>query len=466
MSSASGASEPDRLFVDYFQLAAVNILSNLMVPLAGLISVAFLGHLTELQYLAGVALATILFNYLYHALGFLRMSTTGVVAQAVGRNDTAAALSVALRNGAIALLLGVLVLVLHRPLGHLGLALLQATPEVKAAALEYFNARIWGAPIALFNFVLVGWLLGLKRGGRVLAMTATATATHVALDYLTIVRWGWGSAGAGLSVAASQYVMCGLGLGLSAREIPWGQLHALLPAAIAGRALQATLSLNRDLFARTLVVETTFSAFTGLSATLGTAVLTENALLLEVVTLAVYFIDGLSFATETVAGIAHGSGARDRLRAIATVAAGTSVLLGLGFAAAFVMFPEALFGILTNHQEVTGPMAVYARWLLPLLGLGSLAFMLDGYFLGLAEGKALRDAMVAAALVGFAPLAAAAWHWHSSHLLWLALCVFMGVRAAILGIRLLQTLAPATSQDATDKSAADDTLAREAVGPL
>ena len=258
------------------------------------------------------------------------MSTTGVVAQAIGRDDEAAALSIALRNGAIALALGTVILTLHRPLGTWGLMLLSAPAEVKAAALDYFNARIWAAPVALFNFVLIGWLLGLKKGTRVLAMTATATAVHVLLDYFAVVRWGWGSAGAGFSAAVGQYVVCVLGLTLSLRDIPRERLGGLLSAIANWQAARETLALNRDLFFRTIFTKSTFSAFTALSASLGTEVLAENALLLEVVTLAIYFIDGPCFATETFAGIAHGRGAREQLRRIVWVAAGTSLLLGLG----------------------------------------------------------------------------------------------------------------------------------------
>ncbi|MEO0947473.1 MAG: guanitoxin biosynthesis MATE family efflux transporter GntT [Cyanobacteria bacterium J06641_5] len=441
MSAATPSVLRDRFLVDYFQLAAVNVISNLMVPLAGLIGVAFLGHLSDLSDLAGVALASILFSYLYHALSFLRMSTTGVVAQAIGRDDEAAALSIALRNGAIALILGVVVLACHRPLGHWGLMLLSAPADVKVAALDYFNARIWAAPVALFNFVLIGWLLGLKKGTRVLVMTATATAVHVLLDYFAIARWGWGSAGAGFSAAVSQYVVFGLGLVLSLQEIAWGQVRALLPEIVNWQAARETLLLNRDLFFRTIFTKSTFSAFTALSATLGTEVLAENALLLEVVTLAIYFIDGPCFATETFAGIAHGRGAREQLRRIVQVAAGTCLLLGLSFALAFVLFPRTLFGLLTDHQEITDAIALYTHWLVPLLVLGSLAFMLDGYFLGLAEGRALRNAVIIASLGGFAPLAIAAWHWHNVHLLWGALCAFMGVRAIVLGSQLGPSLA-------------------------
>ncbi len=127
----------------FYQLAIVNILSNMMTPLAGLISMAFLGHLTEIRYLAGIALATVLFNYLYIGFFFLRMGTTGVTAQALGRDDREGMLLVGLRNGFIALALGGFVLVLQYPLRELAFALLNGTPEVKAAGIAYFNTRIW-----------------------------------------------------------------------------------------------------------------------------------------------------------------------------------------------------------------------------------------------------------------------------------------------------------------------------------
>lgn len=134
-------------FLRYFwQLAIVNILSNLMVPLAGLMDVAFLGHLAEIRHLAGVALATVLFNYIYWTFGFLRMGTTGMTAQAIGREDREAVLLIGLRNGTLALGLGLAILVLQQPLRAIGFALLSATPEVKAAGQAYYNALIWGAP--------------------------------------------------------------------------------------------------------------------------------------------------------------------------------------------------------------------------------------------------------------------------------------------------------------------------------
>ena len=281
----------------FFRLASVNILSNLMVPLAGLVNVAFLGHLVEIRHLAGVALATVLFNYIYWTFGFLRMGTTGMTAQAVGRSDHEAVLLTGLRNGVLALGLGLAILVLQHPLRELGFALLSAAPEVKSSGLAYYNTLIWGAPATLLNFVLLGWFLGREQGGRVLVLSAVGNGANVALGYLFIVRWGWESAGAGLSTAASQYLMLLVGMILVCRELRFGQVQAIAGRILDPLALRAAFALNGDIFVRTFALVSTFALFTNLSSVLGTVVLATNTLLLQVVTLAAYFIDGLAFAT-------------------------------------------------------------------------------------------------------------------------------------------------------------------------
>jgi multidrug resistance protein, MATE family len=176
----------------FFRLAVVNILSNLMVPLAGLMDVAFLGHLSEIRHLAGVTLATVLFNYIYWTFGFLRMGTTGITAQAVGRDDQEAIALIGLRHGVLALGIGFIILLLQQPLSWLGFALLRASPEVKAAGQDFYNALIWGAPATLINFVLVGWFLGRGQSGKVLLLSAVNGAANVALDYLLMGKYrGW-----------------------------------------------------------------------------------------------------------------------------------------------------------------------------------------------------------------------------------------------------------------------------------
>jgi MATE family multidrug resistance protein len=424
----------------FFRLAIVNVLSNLMVPLAGLLSVAFLGHLSEIRHLAGVTLATVLFNYIYRTLGFLRMGTTGVTAQAVGRNDSEAALLTGLRNGVLALGLGMLLLVLQVPLREIGFALLSAAPDVKAAGQAYYDARIWAAPATLLNFVLIGWFLGREQSGRVLLLSLIGNGVNILLDYWLIVRCGWESAGAGLATTFSQYAMAIAGLSMVLLEIELKDLRAALPHLLDAGALYRTLTLNGNIFIRTLAFLSTFSVFTSLSSLMGTITLSQNALLLQVITLAVYIIDGLAYATESLTGIFKGQGVQEPLRSLVWLAGGSSLLIGLSCAGLFVMFPESLFSLLTNHSEVIRTIDREVIWLLPVLGFGSLAFMLDGYFLGLAEGATLRNAALIASVFGFAPLATLAWQQHSSTLLWLGMTVFMAARVILLGLQVPRTL--------------------------
>jgi len=425
----------------FWRLAIVNVISNLMVPLASLVDVAFLGHLTEIRYLAGVAIATVLFNYIYWTFGFLRMGTTGLTAQARGRGEDDVVVLTLLRNSAIALFIGVIILLLQQPLREIGFALLQADPEVLEAGRAYYNALIWGAPATLLNFVLLGWFLGREQGKQVLLLSLISKSVNIVLDYLFIVRLGQSSAGAGAATAISQVVTLAVGLFLVYRELrsrfpEKRSLKQLVAQIWELSALKKIFSLNQDILIRTLALVSTFAVFTNLSAVMGTKVLAGNTLLLQVVTLAAYFIDGIAFATESIAGNLQGKGAKAQLLPLVKLAGSTSLIAGLSFAAVFTLFPQALFGLLTSHEDVIAQISNYLWWLFPILGFGSIAYMLDGYFLGLTAGKILRKSTLIAALVGFAPMAIAAWYWQINHLLWLALALFMVTRSITLSLKI------------------------------
>jgi MATE family multidrug resistance protein len=422
------------------RLAIVNILSNLMVPLAGLIDVAFLGHLSEIHYLAGVALATVIFNYIYWTFNFLRISTTGMTAQAMGRGDQDAVLLIGLRHSLLALAIALIILLLQIPLRSIGFALLSATPDVKASGQAYYDALIWGAPANLMGFVLIGWFLGRAQGLKVLMLSLVSSGGNVLLDYWLIVRWGWGSAGAGWATAVSQYCMVGVGIVLIIQEIRWPQVRSILSQVLDAIALKAAFTLNGEIMVRTLALVTTFSLFTNLSSALGTDILTANTILLQVITLAAYFIDGIAFATESFAGRFHGSGKTGELGQLVRLSGTASFGLGLLFAVVFIGFPAPLFGLLTHHSQILDRLRQYAPWLLPVLGFGSLAYMLDGYFVGLTQGRILRTSSLLATLLGFVPMALIAWFLQNSHLLWFSISLFMAARVATLGIRVPATL--------------------------
>lgn len=426
----------DSFWASFLRLAGVNILSNLLVPLAGLLDVAFLGNLADIRHLAGVAIATVLFNYIYWTFGFLRMGTTGTTAQAVGRGDADEVLLTGLRGGAIALVVGLGILLLQAPLRELGFMLLSAAPEIKLAGRDYYNAMIWGAPATLLNLVWMGWYLGRGRGREVLLLSAVSNGVNVVLNYWLIVRLGWASTGAGAATALSQYVMLAVALGLLSREVSWVQVRAVFPKVWNAAALKSLVLLNGNIVIRTFALITTFALFTNLSAAMGATVLAANTLLLQVVTLAAYFIDGLAFATETYAGKFHGAGEGDRLQALAKLSGGLSLALGLAIALLFALLPQPLFRLLTHHGYVLDGVRQSVWWLLPLLGFGSIAYMLDGYFLGITAGNVLRNSSLVSSLLGFAPVAAIAWQTQSNPLLWLALTCFMAARVVTLGLAL------------------------------
>jgi MATE family multidrug resistance protein len=423
----------------FYRLAVVNVLSNLTEPLAGLIGIAFLGHLTEIRYLAGVSLATILFNYIYENSLFLRISTTALTAQAVGRNDQEAILQTFLRNGFIALVLGVLIFILQYPIGALGFTLLNGSPEVESIGLAYFNARIWGAPAVLLNFVIIGWFLGREQSGKVLLLTAIGNAANIVLNYFSIMRWDLGSTGAGLSQAISEYLTLLVGMLLASRCIEWQELRTAVRQFWNWSAFESTFILNSDVLVKSLIYMSAWTIFFNLSATFGTEILAENTLLQQVVFLIMFLVDGIGFTTETLTGNFKGQSANDQLLPLLQISLLTSLLLAVTASGACILLPETVFGLLTNHTEVIQPIKRYVPWLLVVLSCFSIAWILEGYFTGLAKGQSLRNASFAAILLGFAPVAVWAWLAHSNHLLWLATSALMATRVVILGVQLPQT---------------------------
>ncbi|GAA6614884.1 guanitoxin biosynthesis MATE family efflux transporter GntT [Scytonema sp. NUACC26] len=429
----------DNHYPRFFQQLPANILSNLMVPLATIFSTAFLGHLQEIHYLAGVALAGNLLSFLFLLLVSLRMGTTGLTAQAVGREDREEILLIGLRNSMLALWLGIALIILQYPLQILGLAWINADPDVIAAAINYFNAYIWGSPAILINLVLLGWFLGREKNGTVLLLSFMSSAVNIALDYLLVVQWNYASTGAGISATISQYLILLLGLILVFQEVSWQEVRALAGKIWQPEALKSTFTLNNNIFINNLIFFLAMVIFNYQGVGLGTTTYTENALLLEIVYLNAFLAEGVGFGVETLSGNSTGKGTDEQLAPLVSIAVVTSLLMGIALAGFAILFPNTLFGLFTNHSEVTELVSIYVFWLLPILGLTSIAFVLEAYFLGLTEGETVRNVSLVAFVIGFAPTIFTAYHFHSNHILWLALCLFLAARIVGFGVHLPRT---------------------------
>lgn len=442
MQTLPTADSPRATRRRFFRLTFINILSTITVPLVGLVDTAMLGHLPEIRFLAGVALGTVLFDYVYWTLGFLRMGTTGTVAQAFGRGDRREVHLLLHRALTLALALGAAILVLQVPLRELGFGLLSGATEVEQAGRAYFNARIWGAPATLCNFVLVGWFLGRAQSRQVLAMTVVGNLSNIVFNYIFIIRLQMAAAGAGLATTMAQYLMLAVGVALFAAQgerEPWS-----LPQMLDRRRLGELIRLNRDILVRTLCLVTAFALFTNYSSMLGTAVLAANSILLRVLLLAAYLIDGAAYAAESMAGILLGRRDSAGLRRLSRLALASGAAFAVLVLAAVFAAPRFMLGTLTSHQDLVELSLRYAPWLIPTLLLGGLAYMYDGLYLGLTAGKALRNSMLISLLVFFLPPALLSVRAESNHLLWAAMVLFMAGRTVTLGLgypRLLRRLA-------------------------
>lgn len=431
----------------FYRLSSVGVLSNMMVPLAGLVDTAFLGHLTDIRHLAGVILGSILFDYLYRVLKFLRSSTNALTSQAVGKDDHKAILLAGLRSGLIALGIGLIIVLLQYPLQKIGFMILTGSPEVEASGFDYFSGRIWGSPAVLLNFVLIGWFLGREKNSIVLLMSLMGNGSNVLLDYVMIYKWGWASMGAGIATAISQYLCLLVGLIAICFTIQWNTLGKALEELFDWVALKEAIALKGNIFVRFLALISTFAIFTNLSSMMGTTTLAQNGLLLQIALLSRFTIQGVGMTTQTLAGNFKSQGSTEKLLPLLIVSIFTALLIAFGFAGTTILLPDQVFGLLTNHAEVNENIISYTIWLLPLLEITAVGCMFEGYFIGLKEAKTVRNAVLIAFVLGFIPLAIAGWYLQINHLLWMSLVGYMLTLAVVLGLQLPKTLVQLNLQE-------------------
>jgi MATE family multidrug resistance protein len=217
-------------------------------------------------------------------------------------------LLVGLRNGLIALVLGIAIVLLQYPLGELGFALLNVTPEIKSSGLAYFNTQIWAAPAVLLNFVLIGWFLGQEKNGLVVLFSVVGNSVKIVLDYLFIIHLGWESTGAGVSSATSQYLSLVVGLIFFCRETQWLEVRAVAGKIWNISAIKSNFTLNGNIFISNLILLFISLTFNYQGTQMGTLIYAQNALMWQIVSLNTYFVEGLGFGTETLVGNFKGKG--------------------------------------------------------------------------------------------------------------------------------------------------------------
>ncbi|WP_122663055.1 MATE family efflux transporter [Pseudomonas viridiflava] len=412
-------------------LAAPMILSNISVPLVALVDSAVIGHLPHAHQLGAVAVGATLYTFLAWTMGFLRMGTTGFASQAAGRNDGSALRQILLQGLLLAMGLALLLGVIGLPFSHMALNLMQPSSDLQQLTEAFFHTRLLGLPAALAGYALVGWFLGTQNARAPLMILLTTNLVNIALNLWFVLGLDWGVVGSARASVIAEWTGALLGLALTRKTLlawPGQMFWAALKRWENWRPL---LAVNRDIFIRSLVLQSVFFLITVQGARLGDATVAANALLLNGLLLTAHALDGLAHAVEALCGHAIGAKNRIALRRSLTVAGGWSLIASVAFALLFLVAGHLFISLQTDIVEVRETAFIYLPYLaaLPLLAVWS--YLLDGLFIGATRAREMRNTMLVN-MVLVAPFAYAM-QGLGNHGLWLTLLLFMLLRALTLG---------------------------------
>ncbi|MBR1236166.1 MATE family efflux transporter [Bradyrhizobium sp. AUGA SZCCT0182] len=381
-----------------FAIAGPAMIANLTTPLIGIVSTTAIGRLGDATLLGGVAVASVLFDCLFWLFGFLRMSTVAFTAQSLGAGDTQELRAILLRGFIAAGLVGAALILLQIPLASLLLEAMGGSEGVTRAAKTYFTIRIWSAPLALGNYVMLGWLIGQARAKLALGTQITINLINAAATALLVLVLDLGIAGAAIAAVIAE--AAGLLLGIMiARRLSHGQ-PAISRATLLDRTkLMRLLAVNRDILIRTAALIAAFLFFTAQGARAGDLTLAANAVLNNFLMISAFFLDGLANAAEQLCGRAYG--ARDRSGFAGAVK--LVVIWGFGFAlavaAVFALLGPSLIDIMTASADVRRIARDYLPFVIfaPLLGVFAFAF--DGVYIGATWARDMRNLMLLSLLI-------------------------------------------------------------------
>ena len=419
-------------------MAVPIIVSNATVPLLGAVDTAVMGHLPDPAYIGGVALGTVIYNYVHASLNFLRMGTTGPTAQAAGAGkgekkgpgwgEVRNILSRAMLFSAV---LGLAIILCQTLIVDAGLWALGGSAAVEEQTAKYLAIRLWSAPAALAMFVAIGWFYGLEDSRVPLYLQFFSNGLNITLDLVFVFGFGWGVEGVAAATVIAEYSAILMAFWFMRRRLavlPKGQGRTrVLDLARVSRMMV----VNRDIFIRTLTLITGLAIFMNLSAMQGDVALAANQVLYQMVMIGTYALDGFAHAAEALVGEAYGVRNRDRVKQATYGALRYSLWIALGLSAIWGGLGWAGIQVLTGIPEVQALSLAYLPYAVAFPLVSVVAFVMDGVFLGATQSKLMRHGM----LMSFAVYLASIWlvrDWAGNDGIWLCLLLFFGLRGATL----------------------------------
>ena len=412
------------------QLAIPSIVSNITVPLLGLVDVAIVGHLGSASYIGAIAVGGMLFNMIYWIFGFLRMGTSGMTAQAYGKRDLTEVVRTLLRAVGVGLLISLGLWILQSPILRGAFVLIDATEEVKRWASLYFNICIWGAPAVLGLYGFAGWFIGMQNSRFPMFIAITQNIVNiVATQCFVFVGVKTGVAVA-LGTLIAQYA------GLFMAFALWLKYYGRLKAYIdwdglwGGEAMRRFFSVNSDIFFRTLCLVAVTTFFTSTGARQGDVILAVNTLLMQLFTLFSYIMDGFAYAGEALAGRFIGAKNDVGLRKCIRLLFLWGIGLSLSFTILYAFLGKDFLGLLTNDTSVIESSGDYFYWVLAIPLCGFSAFLWDGIFIGATATRQMLYSMLVASATFFI-MYYLFYRSMGNHALWMAFLGYLSLRGGM-----------------------------------
>ena len=411
-------------------IALPSIVSNITVPLLGLVDVAIVGHLGSAAYIGAITVGGMLFNMAYWLFAFLRMGTSGLTAQAYGRGDRAETVRVLVRALGVALAIGVALVALSRPVADVAFRLIPCSPEVEASARVYFALLVWGAPAVLGLYGFAGWFVGMQNARFPMAVAITQNVVNIVASAALVFGLGWQVEGVAAGTLIAQYA------GLLMAVAGWWRGYRADTRGVSLRpvtdraALSRFFAVNRDIFLRTLCLIAVTVCFTSSGAAAGDTVLAANALLMQLFMLFSYVMDGFAYAGEALAGRYVGAADAAGFRRTVRRLFGWGLVLAVAFTLAYGAGGRTFLSLLTSETSVVGMAMAYLPWAVAIPLTSFAAFLFDGIFIGATATGRMLLAMAVASSVFFISYYLLT-DTLGNHALWLAFLAYLGARSGV-----------------------------------
>ncbi len=413
-----------------FRLALPSIVSNITVPLLGLVDVAIVGHMGSAVYIGAISIGSMIFNILYWVFGFLRMGTSGMTSQALGRRDLTAVVQLLGRSLAVGLAVALAILVLQVPVKAVAFLILAPDPEILRLASLYFNICVWGAPAMLTLYALMGWYVGMQNTRFPMLISITQNIINIVVSLTLVYGLGMKVEGVALGTLIAQYAGVAIAIFLWIRHYARLRRYFRWKGVFVYVKMLDFFKVNSDIFLRTLCLVAVNLYFLAAGSRQGAVVLAVNTLLTQLYILFSYVVDGFAFAGEAMSGRYLGAGNAMGLRQTVRRVFFWGTAIALLFTVVYALGGERFLALLTDEASVVKAAAAYFPWAVAVPLAGVAAFVWDGVFIGVTATRGMLLSSLVATLVFFVVYVVFKTSL-GNHALWMAFVVYLAVRGVV-----------------------------------